>query len=174
MPATAPFEAAPSDITLPELDLAEPFLHDLVQPGRPLWTPTQLRDLTRTLAQDHAERLRELVRYTEPQRWWTRLALTRGVEVWLLSWLPGQGTHPHDHGGAAGSFTVLTGEVLEEHRYPGAPIGTRTLHVGQGLGFGGDRAHVVRNAGVLPAATVHAYSPPLLPTREYTSLEEVV
>jgi hypothetical protein len=157
-----------------ELDLAAPFLPDLVQPDRPLWTPSQLRHLTRTLALDHAEQLRAMVRYTEPQRWWTRLALTRGVEVWLLSWLPGQGTKPHDHGGAAGSFTVLTGEVVEEHRYPGAEIGVRGLRAGQGLGFGGDRAHVVRNAGVRPAATVHAYSPPLLPTREYASLEEVV
>ena len=157
-----------------EPDLAAPFLTDLVQPDRPLWTPAQLRDLTRTLALDHAGQLRAMVRYTEPQRWWTRLALTRGVEVWLLSWLPGQGTKPHDHGGAAGSFTVLTGEVVEDHRYPGAEIGTRNLRTGQGLGFGGDRAHVVRNAGVRPAATVHAYSPPLLPTREYASLEEVV
>ncbi|GAA1994784.1 cysteine dioxygenase family protein [Catenulispora subtropica] len=158
----------------PELDLAAPFLSDLVQPDRPLWTPSQLRELTRTLARDHADALRPLVRHTEPQRWWTRLALTRGVEVWLLSWLPGQGTQPHDHGGAAGAFAVLTGEVLEEHRYPGAAIGTRRLGTGQALGFGGDRAHVVRNVGIRPAATVHAYSPPLLPTREYASLEEVV
>ncbi|MBW8804861.1 MAG: cysteine dioxygenase [Catenulispora sp. 13_1_20CM_3_70_7] len=160
--------------TAPELDLAADFLLDLVQPDRPLWTPVQLRELTRALAHEHAATLRPLVRFTEPQRWWTRLALTRGVEVWLLTWLPGQGTRPHDHGGAAGSLTVLTGEVLEEHRYPGSPIGKRLLRTGQGLGFGGDRAHVVRNAGRLPAATVHAYSPPLLPTREYASLEEVV
>ena len=163
-----------STSTLPELDLAAPFLSDLVQPGRPLWSPTQLRNLTQSLAREHAEQLLPLIRYTEPQRWWTRLALTRGVEVWLLSWLPGQGTKPHDHGGAAGSFTVLTGEVVEEHRYPGAAIGRRTLRTGEGLGFGGDRAHLVRNAGIRPAATVHAYSPPLLPTREYASLEEVV
>jgi hypothetical protein len=163
-----------SALQSPELDLTEPFLHDLVQPDRPLWTPTQLRDLTAALAGPFADRLRPLIRYAEPQRWWTRLALTRGVEVWLLSWLPGQGTRPHDHGGAAGSFTVLTGEVREEHRYPGGPIGIRRLGVGEGLGFGGDRAHVVRHTGDGPAATVHAYSPPLLPTREYQSLEEVV
>jgi hypothetical protein len=163
-----------SALPSPALDLVEPFLRDLVQPDRPLWTPTQLRDLTATLAGSRSDLLRPLVRYSEPQRWWTRLALTRGVEVWLLSWLPGQGTRPHDHGGAAGSFAVLTGEVCEEHRYPGGPIGTRRLRVGEGLGFGGDRAHVVRQTGSGPAATVHAYSPPQLPTREYESLEEVV
>ena len=157
-----------------ELDLGELLPPDLVRPDRPLWTPAQLRTLTAALAVEHAGRLRPLVRYAEPQRWWTRLALTRGVEVWLLSWLPGQGTRPHDHGGAAGSFTVLTGEVLEEHRYPGGPSATRRLRTGRSLAFGGDRAHIVRNAGNGPAATVHAYSPPLLPTREYESLEEVV
>jgi len=163
-----------SALQTPDLDVAEPFLLDLVFPDRPLWTPTQLRDLTALLAGPCAERLRPLVEYTDPQRWWKRLALTGGVEVWLLSWLPGQGTKPHDHGGAAGSFAVLTGEVQEEHRYPGGPIGVRRLQVGDGLGFGGDRAHIVRHTGIGPAATVHAYSPPLLPTREYESLEALV
>ena len=41
------------------------------------------------------------------------------------------------------------------------------------LGFTGGRAHQVRNLGDKPAASVHAYSPPLLPTREYASLEDV-
>lgn len=154
-------------------DVDSAAVRELVQPGRPLWTPSQLRDLTGTLAREHADALRALARYTEPQRWWARLALTAGVEVWLLSWLPGQGTEPHDHGGAAGSFTVLDGDVLEEHRYPGAAVGRRTWHAGQGIGFGGDRAHQVRNVGADPAVTVHAYSPPLLPTREYRSLDEV-
>ena len=169
---TLPAQIRPAQLDL-HSGLDAPALRDLVFPDRPLWTPTQLRDLTRTLAHGHAATLRGLVRYTEPDRWWTRLALTRGVELWLLTWLPGQGTRPHDHGGAAGSFTVLLGNVVEEHRYPGAPIGVRTFQAGQGIGFGGDRAHMVRNAGAIPAATVHAYSPPLLPTREYQSLEEV-
>lgn len=166
-----PTAIAPSLDVLADVD--SPALRELVQPGRPLWTPDQLRDLTGTLTREHGALLRGLARFTEPQRWWARLALTPGVEVWLLTWLPGQGTEPHDHGGAAGSFTVLGGEVHEEHRYPGARIGRRTFVQGQGIGFGGDRAHFVRNLGAEPALTVHAYSPPLLPTREYASLEDV-
>jgi hypothetical protein len=38
---------------------------------------------------------------------WARLALTGGVELWLLLWLPGQQTTPPDHGVASGSFAVL-------------------------------------------------------------------
>jgi hypothetical protein len=52
---------------------------------------------------------------------WARLALTGGVELWLLVWLPGQQTTPPDHGVASGSFTVLQGELTEEYRYPGGP-----------------------------------------------------
>jgi hypothetical protein len=31
----------------------------------------------------------------------------------------------------------------------------------------------VRNTGAVGAASVHAYSPPLVPTREYTSLADI-
>ena len=45
-----------SALQTPDLDVAEPFLRDLVFPDRPLWTPTQLRDLTAALAGTYAER----------------------------------------------------------------------------------------------------------------------
>ena len=154
-------------------DLDSPGFRDLVLPSRPLWTASQLRALTGAVAAQQGAQLAAVARYTEPDRWWTRLALTRGVEVWLLTWLPGQGTRPHDHGGAAGSFTVVTGAVTEQHRYPGGPIISRTFLAGHGIGFGGDHAHLVTNTADAPAATVHAYSPPLLPTRQYRSLEEI-
>lgn len=129
--------------------------------------------LTRAVAGDLAGPLRELLRFDADQRWWARLALTDGVELWLLAWLPGQHTKPHDHGGAAGSFTVLQGELAEEYRYPGCPIRKRTHVAGEGIGFGAGRAHQVFGAGSEPSASVHAYSPPLVPTREYASLDDV-
>ncbi|MFC0433103.1 cysteine dioxygenase family protein [Kutzneria buriramensis] len=155
----------------PDLDL--PLLRDLIQPERPLWTPSQLRDLTRTVATELTTPLLQVLQFDQQQRWWARLALTGGVELWLLSWLPGQGTEPHDHGGAAGSFTVLKGRLNEDYRYPGGPIRTMRRDLGDAVGFSGGRAHQVRNVGDSPAASVHAYSPPLLPTREYASLEDV-
>jgi predicted metal-dependent enzyme (double-stranded beta helix superfamily) len=36
------------------------------------------------------------------------------VEIWLLSWLPGQITPIHDHGGALTVTTVLSGALFEE------------------------------------------------------------
>ncbi|GDY31898.1 cysteine dioxygenase [Gandjariella thermophila] len=155
----------------PEFDL--PRLRDLIAPERPLWTASELRDLTTTVATDLAAPLLGVLRFEPRQRWWTRLALTGGVELWLLSWLPGQGTEPHDHGGASGAFTVLLGELTEDYRYPGGPIRGHRLGAGSRLGFGPYRAHQVRNLGTERAASVHAYSPPLLPVREYASLADV-
>lgn len=36
------------------------------------------------------------------------------AEVWLLTWLPGQGADLHDHGRSAGAFVVMLGELTEQ------------------------------------------------------------
>ncbi|WP_053721849.1 cysteine dioxygenase [Saccharothrix sp. NRRL B-16348] len=155
----------------PELDVR--FLRDIIHPERDLWTPRELRELTSTVAAELTTPLLGILRFDTDRRWWARLGLTEGVELWLLSWLPGQGTEPHDHGGASGSFTVLTGELAEDYRYPGGPIRSAPRPVGSALGFGAGRAHRVVNQGTIGAASVHAYSPPLVPTREYPSLADI-
>ncbi|MGM1063675.1 cysteine dioxygenase [Saccharothrix sp. Mg75] len=155
----------------PKLDVR--LLRDIIHPDRDLWTPRELRELTSTVASELTTPLLEILRYDPGRRWWARLGLTEGVELWLLSWLPGQGTEPHDHGGAAGSFTVLTGELAEDYRYPGGPVRSAARPVGSALGFGAGRAHQMVNRGTAGAASVHAYSPPLVPTREYPSLLDI-
>lgn len=154
-------------------EVSSPLLLDLLRPERDRWSPRELRDLTSTVAAELATPLLGVLRYGHSERWWARLALTSGVELWLLSWLPGQGTGPHDHGGAAGSFTVLLGELAEDYRYPGGPIRGLGHTVGSAIGFGAGRAHDLRNSSAAPAASVHAYSPPLVDTRKYASLLDV-
>jgi hypothetical protein len=145
----------------------------LLAPRRPEWTPDELRGLTNAVATSFRSPLLGILRFASPQRWWARLALTDEVELWLLSWLPGQATKPHDHGGASGAFTVLLGELAETYRYPSGPIRNRLYTTGSALGFGAGRAHQVENLGSRRAASVHAYSPPLVPTREYKSLRDI-
>ncbi|HEV2782100.1 MAG TPA: cysteine dioxygenase family protein [Actinophytocola sp.] len=144
----------------------------LARRGSP-WTPSQLRDLTSTVAAELYEPLLAELRFRSPDRWWTRLRLTDEVELWLLSWLPGQGTVPHDHGGAAGAFTVMLGNLAETYRYPSGPINNQLRGTGSSIGFDPWRAHIVQNLGPDRAASVHAYSPPLVPMREYTSLRDI-
>jgi predicted metal-dependent enzyme (double-stranded beta helix superfamily) len=145
----------------------------LVRSRRPLWTPSELRSLVATIGVRHGDELLDQVRFASPQRWWARLALTEEVEVWLLSWLPGQRTAPHDHGGASGAFSVVLGTLSETYRYPGTDIRQRTHTVSSAIGFGPGRAHQMWNTSWEKATTVHAYSPPLVPTREYDSLLDI-
>jgi hypothetical protein len=68
---------------------------------------------------------------------------------------------------------VVLGELSETYRYPRAAAGHRVHPTGSTLGFGPGRAHQVWNTGLARSATVHAYSPPLVPTREYASLQDI-
>jgi predicted metal-dependent enzyme (double-stranded beta helix superfamily) len=111
---------------------------------------------------------RNLVVYTEHPRWYHRLAAADDYEVWLLSWLPGQGTGFHDHGGSSGAFTVAQG-ALQEWTAPGGrpnPVAA-TMAQGAVRSFGPWYVHHVINASAQPAVSVHAYSPPLESMRRF-------
>jgi hypothetical protein len=171
-----------ASLITPEIhpDFDVPLIHEVLYPGRTLWSARQLRELTTTVADELTSPLLSVLRFAEGQRWWSRLALTGGVELWLLSWLPGQGTKPHDHSGASGAFTVVLGQLAENYRYPGGPVRTRRHTTGASVAFGPERAHEVRNpssmsnaASMTNAASVHAYSPPLMPVRNYASLRDL-
>ena len=47
-------------------------------------------------------------RFDPTQRWYQRLATADDHEAWVLTWLPGQGTDLHDHGGGGASFPDAT------------------------------------------------------------------
>jgi predicted metal-dependent enzyme (double-stranded beta helix superfamily) len=53
------------------------------------------------------------VRLNPSGRWYERIHLDDSHEVWVISWLPGQATGFHDHGGSAGAFTVVWGTLAE-------------------------------------------------------------
>jgi hypothetical protein len=50
-------------------------------------------------------------------------------------------------------------------------VGSATRRAAYPLGFGPDRVHRLHNLSALNAASVRAYSPPLLPRREYPDFE---
>ena len=87
------------------------------------------------------------------------------AQVWLLSWLPGQGTVLHDHGESAGAFAVARGSLSERvvaERSDGTAHETRTdLGAGRVRHFGTHYVHQVVNAGAAPAVSVHVYAPAL-------------
>src|SRR5438093_9574262 len=114
-----PARPAPPAVPVGPLTLARLVSSIASQPGR--WQPT--------------------VRFDPARRWFARLELTTDLEVWLLSWLPGQGTGFHDHGAAAGAFTVAQGELTERTVPAGRVTAvSRVLAAGQARPFG--PAHV--------------------------------
>ena len=87
-----------------------------------------------------------------------------GAQVWLLTWLPGQGTPLHDHGGSAGAFAVVRGALTEDT--VGGPAGavrevSAELPAGRVRPFGPHHVHRVTNRGTGAAVSVHAYTPGL-------------
>ncbi|MEU9509206.1 cysteine dioxygenase family protein [Micromonospora sp. NPDC048170] len=93
-------------------------------------------------------------------RWYARLAHAADHEVWALSWLPGQGTDLHDHGGCAGAFLVVSGALIEE-TVGGGVLRPHRLPAGSSRRFGPRHVHRVSNRDDEPAVSVHVYRPAL-------------
>ncbi len=126
--------------------------------------PVELVDYTRFVADEVRAGRYPYVEYDDVERWHQRLYRDQRVDLWLISWLPSQGTQLHDHGGSGGAFTVLSGELTEAIYRPGA-AGQSLIDLARGpadsIGFGPHYVHDVRNLCDRPAVSVHAYSPPL-------------
>jgi hypothetical protein len=138
---------------------------DMTRPGSPT-------SLAMALAA-HPERWRPLLDYRTDTRWYRLLERTEQHEVWLLSWLPGQGTDLHDHGPASGAFAIAAGTLTERvvTAKPGRPAVevTRALKTGCSRAFGPRYVHQVTNAGAVPAVSVHVYTPGLTVMNCYRS-----
>lgn len=123
--------------------------------------PLQLIEFTRFFADEVAEGKYPYIDYDADERWHQRIYRDRRMDVWLISWLPTQGTQLHDHGGSSGSFSVLSGELTEAVVGGGVELTDHQRTAGESVGFGAHYVHDVRNLSDAPAVSVHAYSPPL-------------
>lgn len=139
--------------------------------------------IARQLADDPG-RWRALLRFHTGERFTTLVERSDSQEIWLMSWLPGQGTgmtgatgEPstspllHNHGGATGAFTVVAGTLTERViRRSGTelPAGAvHRVHTGQSRVFGPGYVHQVTNADLEPAVSIHVYRPARLPMITY-------
>ncbi|MGH3833688.1 MAG: cysteine dioxygenase, partial [Pseudonocardiaceae bacterium] len=127
---------------------------DMTRPGGPA-------SLAMALAA-HPERWWSLVDYRTDTRWSRVLERTEQHVVWLLSWLPGQGTDQHDHGPVSGAFAIAAGTLTERAlaAQPSKPVAevSRELAAGSCRAFGPHYAHQLTNTAPLPAVSVHVYT----------------
>ncbi|MEU6843704.1 cysteine dioxygenase family protein [Streptomyces sp. NPDC046716] len=128
----------------------------LLQPARehPA-TVAEFAGLARSLAADRSQ-WEHLVEFDATTRWYHRLRTGPGYEVWLLSWVPGQGSGLHDHGSSSGVLTLLQGELTERSQR-----GARTLAAGAQRVFAPGYVHEVVNDSLEPAVSLHVYFPGL-------------
>ncbi|KUO19024.1 cysteine dioxygenase [Streptomyces dysideae] len=141
--------------------------HLLQTPREHPATVAEFVGLARTIAADRSQ-WEHLVRYDATTRWYHRLRTGPGYEVWLLSWVPGQGSGLHDHGPSSGVLTVLDGTLTER-----TERGTRALAAGAvgvpplersrewGRVFAPGYVHEVVNDTLEPAVSLHVYYPGL-------------
>ncbi len=134
--------------------------------------PTDLSALATRLA-EQSELWSPLIKFDPLSRYYVRLASEPTYEAWLLTWVPGQGTDWHDHGGSAGAFVVLSGTLTEESAAvtPDADARVlpdpRRLTSGTLRSFGRKHVHKVTNQEWEPAVSLHVYSPALVEMNGY-------
>ncbi|GAA5036029.1 hypothetical protein GCM10023258_38550 [Terrabacter aeriphilus] len=146
-------------------------------------TTVDLALTARRLARQHSL-WQGLVDFDPITRYYARLHADADHEAWLLTWLPGQGTPWHDHGGSAGSFVVLQGVLTEEvagyrsardlddvRRATGPGV---LLTPGDQRSFGTRHLHRVTNAGSDPAVSLHVYAPKLTSMTNYRDVDGVL
>lgn len=89
------------------------------------------------------------------------------IDIWVLSWMSGQGTGFHDHGESGVGLACAAGEVIERQML--IPTGATNVRMAPGVTRQGPAGyiHSVQHAEGSPAVTIHAYSPPLVRVGQY-------
>ncbi len=96
-----------------------------------------------------------------------RVLLHPAFDAWLLAWPTSGRTDLHDHGGAAGAFAVIDGELVETW-LAADRLHARVLESGAAVAFGANHIHDVVNARLAPATSVHVYAPPISSMTHYS------
>jgi predicted metal-dependent enzyme (double-stranded beta helix superfamily) len=113
----------------------------------------------------------QYVQHDPTQRTYKQLLRDDHLDVWLLCWSHDHDTGFHDHDLSAGAVAVVAGSVREERLVLGRPVDapmSRVADAGSSFTFGASDIHRVLHAGIQPAVTIHAYSPPLTRMGSYT------
>jgi quercetin dioxygenase-like cupin family protein len=129
-------------------------------------TPEQLQEIAERTAAE-PERWQDLIHHDDTHRTYALLHEDSDVSVWLLCWSHDHDTGFHDHDTSAAAITVLSGHVREDRMRLGGDPTSRLVSAGETVTVPPSAIHRVLHAGIGPAVTIHAYSPPLVRTGAY-------
>ena len=94
------------------------------------------------------------------ERRYERVLSTAAYEAWVIYWPSGGSLDLHDHGGSAGAFSVVSGQLDEATIELGAKV-VRGIAAGETAAVAADEVHAIANRGSDVVTSVHVYSPPL-------------
>jgi hypothetical protein len=122
------------------------------------------RDALRRLVDDVAAQpglWRPLVTLDSVSRRFEQLFRDEHVDLWVICWMRGNDTGFHDHDVSRGAVAVVAGEIVEERLVLGGPPRVRRHPAGGGFDFDASHVHRMSQDSLVPAVSIHAYSPPL-------------
>jgi len=126
----------------------------------------ELRRLVQSIA-DKTELWQPLVVQDDSRRRYRLLYEDDRIDVWVLSWMPGQGTGFHDHDHSEVALMCVQGTILEKQML--LPSGASKVEMTAGTirTGGAGYIHAVNHLDGVPAVSLHAYSPPLKHVGQY-------
>jgi predicted metal-dependent enzyme (double-stranded beta helix superfamily) len=133
--------------------------------GEPL-TTAQLADLSAAIA-EREEIWRPMVVSDPERRRYRMLFEDERLDVWVIMWMPGQGTGYHDH--AVSGVGVAGAEGMAIEKQMTLPYGHTEVEIRPGVRREGPAGyiHSVAHGEGAPAITIHSYSPPLMEVGQY-------
>lgn len=135
-------------------------------PERGILAPSELEDVARRIA-ERPEIWEPLVRADSERRRFELAYEDERMDVWVLSWMPGQGTGFHDHYVSSVGIACVRGCVREDWMRLGEPEVASELRRGDTRRGGPGYIHRVQHAIGEPAVTIHVYSPRLDEVGQY-------
>ena len=89
------------------------------------------------------------------------------IDIWVLSWMPGQRTGFHDHDRSDVALVCAQGELDEGSLAIDAEAETVRMTPGVSRTGPAGYIHAVAHRAGEPAVSIHAYSPPLVSVGQY-------
>lgn len=89
------------------------------------------------------------------------------VDIWVLSWMPGQETGFHDHDISEVGICTADGVIREHHLHLTHPATDHLMEPGDTQEGPFGYIHRVQHESGEPAVSVHSYSPPLAWVGQY-------
>jgi predicted metal-dependent enzyme (double-stranded beta helix superfamily) len=125
-----------------------------------LLSVTALAQLVRRIA-NRPDLWRPLVVVDRDRRRYELLYDDDHVDIWVLSWMPGQRTGFHDHDRSCVGLVCAQGELDGGSLAIGADAEMTRMTPGIARSGPGGYIHAVAHHAGAPAVSIHAYSPPL-------------